>query len=111
MRVSTSYFAKQMYNPNALAISNSAPKEYTGKICKLLAPDWEDVAHYKKTGDNKPLIEHYKDKLDKLGFDRVKLLIPDGAVLLCWEKSSDFCHRHLLASFLREHGVSIVKEE
>jgi hypothetical protein len=25
--------------------------------------------------------------------------------LLCYEKPSDFCHRHLVAEWLREHGV------
>ncbi len=28
----------------------------------------------------------------------------------CFEKPSDFCHRHLLAAFINEHGWATVKE-
>ena len=28
----------------------------------------------------------------------------DGKALVCYEKSSDFCHRHLVSAWLRENG-------
>ena len=110
MTVSTSYLAIDKDNPNALLIANSAPPWYKGRCCKALAPTWDDVDHYKKTGDEKPLTERYLSKLDNLGIDKVKGLLFDGAVLLCYEKTGSFCHRHILAKWLKEHGVDILRE-
>ena len=31
----------------------------------------------------------------------------DRLTLLCYEKPSDFCHRHLVANWLRQHGAGI----
>jgi hypothetical protein len=36
--------------------------------------------------------------------------LPDGAVLLCYEADHCECHRKLLADFLVEHKLAIVKE-
>lgn len=31
-------------------------------------------------------------------------IVPDNSVLLCFEKPGDFCHRHLVAAWLRKNG-------
>jgi uncharacterized protein (DUF488 family) len=31
----------------------------------------------------------------------------EGKVLLCYEKSGDFCHRHLVAEWLRRYGYEV----
>lgn len=36
--------------------------------------------------------------------------LPDGALLLCFEKSSSFCHRHILADYLRTEFDIDIKE-
>lgn len=110
MTVSTSYLAIDGSNPKAILIANGCPSWYKGKHCKLLAPRWEDVDHYKKTGDREPLIRNYVAKLNKLGVGVVTSCIEDGAVLICYEKTGDFCHRHILADWLREHGVTVERE-
>lgn len=33
--------------------------------------------------------------------------LPEGAVLLCYEKPTDFCHRHIAAEWLRGADVTI----
>ena len=33
----------------------------------------------------------------------------DGDVMLCYEKPSDFCHRHILAAWLTEHGHTVTE--
>ena len=110
MTITTSYLAVDGNNPNALLIANGVPKWYTGRCCKLLAPDWDDVKRHKETGDTILFTKHYLAKLDKLGIDKVLSVLTDGDVLLCYEKPGDFCHRHILASWLREHGVTIERE-
>jgi uncharacterized protein YeaO (DUF488 family) len=47
---------------------------------------------------------YYKQEtLDKLDPHKVATDL-DGKVLLCYEKASDFCHRHIVAAWLRHHG-------
>ena len=56
-----------------------------------------------------------KEELDKLDPKQVYEELGENAVLLCWEKSSDFCHRHLVSEWLSEKlGIEVkeyIKEE
>lgn len=79
---------------------------------------------WKKTHDNDYYIEHFeKEVLNVLNAESVvdelyrltgnlalhpklfndRSLIPDIA-LICYEKPSDFCHRHLVANWLNKNG-------
>lgn len=79
---------------------------------------------WKKTHDNNYYVEHFnKEVLDTLNAGTVveelyritgnlalnpllfndRSLIPDIA-LICYEKPSDFCHRHLVADWLNRNG-------
>ena len=35
----------------------------------------------------------------------------DRLTLICYEKPSDFCHRHLVANWLRQHGADIYERK
>lgn len=51
--------------------------------------------------------EKYLLRLNNLGIDKVLSVLDDGDVLLCFCWPGDFCHRHILADWLRSHGVFI----
>lgn len=70
---------------------------------------------WKKNHDNDYYIEHFKtevlDKLDAadviLDFSRLIYSFNIGEsdiCLICYEKPSDFCHRHLVAEWLNQNG-------
>jgi uncharacterized protein YeaO (DUF488 family) len=58
----------------------------------------------------------YRRRLEEAGFENVwteLLRAADGAeevMLVCHEKSSEFCHRHILADFLEEHTGRAIEE-
>lgn len=70
---------------------------------------------WKKNHDNDYYIEHYKsqvlDNLDILTVlrDLLDLTQKDTRIadiaLICYEKPNEFCHRHLVAEWLKEHGL------
>lgn len=108
--IQTSYFAKYK-GENAVSISRSTPKWYPNKIreYKKLAPSWDLLNKYKQDKDEEYYIEHYyKEVLNKLNPQQVYDELGENAVLLCWEKSSDFCHRHLVSEWLEKRlGIEV----
>lgn len=126
----TSYFAQMRNMPeNIIPISICAktPEWYKGLQYKKLAPKYGFFTEWKKNHDNAYYIEHYNDEvLDTLDVTKViselQTLIPDDIkakmqspvyndsnwhiALLCYEKPSDFCHRHLVSEWLRNNGIS-----
>lgn len=59
---------------------------------------------YKEDHDENAYEKNYrKEVLDKLDPAAVAKEL-DGKVLCCYEKSDNFCHRHLVAAWLRENG-------
>jgi len=124
----TSYFAKikQLENNNIIPISicGKAPEWYNGLQYKKLAPKYGFFMEWKKNHDNDYYIKCFKEQvLDKLDAEDIvkeldNLLLHETAAidykgdckeipkiaLICYEKSSDFCHRHLVADWLNENG-------
>ena len=50
---------------------------------------------------------YYKyETLDKLDPHKVAAEL-DEKVLLCYEKSEDFCHRHIIAAWLQHYGYTV----
>lgn len=119
----TSYFAQMRNMPeNIIPISICAktPEWYKGLQYKKLAPKYGFFTEWKKNHDNAYYIKHYNDEvLDTLDVTKViselQTLIPDDIkakmqslvyndsnwhiALLCYEKPSDFCHRHLVSEW------------
>lgn len=126
--VYTSYFGKmKSFPPNVIpiAICGGIPDWYKGLWYKKLAPKWEFFNIWKQTHDNDYYIRNYNALvLNKLEVHRVaadiQLMLPleirekmtasiwrsedINVALLCYEKSSDFCHRHLVSKWFNEYG-------
>lgn len=117
----TTYFAKLKSLPKSIipiSICGKAPDWYDGLQYKKLAPKYDFFMKWKETHDNDYYIEHFqKEVLDFLDpFDVVREIedkITDGRIivspinfaLVCYEKPSDFCHRHLVADWLNANGI------
>lgn len=116
----TSYFAKLKSLPNniiPISICGKAPDWYKGLQYKKLAPKYDFFMEWKKTHDNDYYIKCFNEQvLDKLNVltvmrDLIDLVnstenhIGKEIALICYEKPSDFCHRHLVADWLRKNGL------
>lgn len=119
MKIYTSYFANLKNissNIEPISICVKPPESYRGKQLKNLAPSYGILSQYKRIRD----IELYKNRfyneiLNKLNplfvYSRLSILSEGrDIVLLCYEKSNSFCHRHLVADWLSEK-LNIVIEE
>ena len=114
----TSYFGKIKSLPKSIipiSICGKAPDWYTGLQYKKLAPKYHFFMKWKETNDNDYYINHYHSEvLDKLDAQFViadlKHLCNESMYsdidicLICYEKPSEFCHRHLVAEWLRNNG-------
>lgn len=78
-----------------------------------LAPKKTFFYEWKKTGDNDYYIEHYYDEvLNKLDPHKVvehlyEITSGRDVALVCYEAPDKFCHRHLVAEWLRKNGYQI----
>lgn len=108
----TSYFAnlkKLPANIIPISICAKAPPWYTGLQYKKLAPKYDFFMRWKETHDNDYYIKCFKeqvtDKLDILQVVRELTDLSDGKdlCLICYEKPTDFCHRHLVSKWFREN--------
>ena len=124
MNIYTSYFAnmkkldKEKYT--FISISLYPPKWYEGKVYKKVAPSNEILMDWKNGKKDEEARSHYERMysfkiLRKLNAkdilkDLEELSEGKDIVLLCFEKSGDFCHRYLLSKFL-EKELSILIEE
>lgn len=114
----TGYFAKlknyQNANLTPISIAAKAPIWYKGDEYKKLAPKWSFYSEWKNgshKGDNDYYIKHFKEEvLDKLDPEQVLKELEgfsgvseDNIILLCYEKTGTFCHRHLVADWLNQN--------
>lgn len=114
----TSYFAKLKSLPDniiPISICGKAPDWYKGLQYKKLAPKYDFFMEWKKNHDNDYYIKCFNEQvLDKLDatytFVELKALcgvpiMEDVDIcLICYEKPSDFCHRHLVADWFKKNG-------
>jgi uncharacterized protein (DUF488 family) len=107
--MNTSSYFKQGNNKNAVSIAGKAPDWFVGREYKKLAPKYWFFKKYKEDGDTDFYIEqYYKEVLDKLDPQKVYEELGEDAVLLCWESYDKFCHRFLVADWLKEKlGIEI----
>ena len=102
----TSYFSSKLWHgKNAVAISRGIPEWYKGRVYKALAPSWELV----RIKDTEEYTRRYRNAvLNRLDPKKVYKDLGDDAILLCWEKPDEFCHRRLVAEWLEEAlGIKI----
>jgi hypothetical protein len=112
--IQTSYFAKMNKMTDeekgrCYSIVSSPPILLKIPNIHELAPSHTMLLTYKKNKDKFRYTELYLAKLYTRGFREVMGIIPDNAILLCYEKSGDFCHRHILAAWLKKYGVEVTE--
>lgn len=105
MNIYTSYFVNLKNISKEIvpiSICGKAPNWYKGLQYKKLAPKYEFFMEWKQNKDNDFYIKHYYEEvLNKLNHDDIiddlfELSNGKDVVLLCYEKPTDFCHRHLV---------------
>ena len=113
-KIQTSYYANwRNFNNDAVPISISryTPKWYNCIQYSKLAPSESLLKMYKETYDIGYYIETYmKETLSRLKSQSVYrdlLILSDNrpVILLCYEKSEDFCHRHLVSDGFNQNGI------
>lgn len=115
----TSYFA-QLRNLSKdiipISICGKAPNWYNGYEYKRVAPNYNILMKYKQDYNEQDYIKNFNEQIlnnitiNEFVNDLIKLLeIEKGQkvniCLLCYEKPTDFCHRHLVSKWLNENGV------
>jgi hypothetical protein len=113
----TTYFAKLRSLPKnitPIAICAKPVPGYQGASYRGLAPHYSFYSKYKEDGDEDYFTLCYKDQvLRNLNPTRVvadlyyqagKNYYDGDIALVCYEKATDFCHRHLVADWLRDNG-------
>lgn len=110
----TTYFAKLKSLPESIvpiSICGKAPVGYKGLQYKMLAPRYDFFIKWKETQDNDYYIKCYREQvLSHLkAYDVVNALYNlSGGIdvaLVCYERPQDFCHRHIVADWLRSNGI------
>lgn len=120
MDVWTGYYAQMKKYAQAdlvpVSIAYLTPVWYMGETCFELAPPRKLLVGYKDgVVSQKEYTKKYNDFLKTVNWGDVieKLYIISDKhegkdlVLCCYEKPSDFCHRHLLAEYLTKHGMDV----
>ena len=114
----TSYFAKLKSLPDnivPISICAKAPDWYKGLQYKKLAPKYDFFMKWKENHDNDYYIEHFQKEV--LDYIKSKMNAPVWVnkdwhiALICYEKPSDFCHRHLVADWLNKNGIECKEYE
>lgn len=118
MKVYTSCYSKYR-GDQGVQISNGCPKGYhVQRKIRELFPDWDMVDRWNRL-KNRPatdpereyfwteeFVPAYWDRLENLGIERVRSMLRDGDVYLCY-CTGDECHRHIFSSWLRVYGIEV----
>ncbi len=95
-----------------VSIAGYAPDFYKGIQFKVLAPKY---SWWKEWHDKKLSVEWYKSKYQETVLDKLNPKViahrlqafGDNIVLCCYEKPEEFCHRQLVADWLRSAGIEV----
>lgn len=120
MDIYTGYFAKMKKYKEAglvpVSIAWGTPVWYEGETCFEVAPTYKILKGYKDgTISEQEYEKLYLQHLSSVDWTAVINKLYDisdkydgkDLVLCCYEKSLDFCHRHILSDFLNNHGLKI----
>lgn len=104
----TSYFYKSKNDPNAVSIAWRAPVGFRGMEYKSLVPKYWFLRKYKDDGDQDFYVDrYYEEILKKLNPEQVYKELGESAILLCWERPGEFCHRHIVSKWFRDAGFDV----
>ena len=101
----TSYFSSRKWElSKGISIARYV-KFWEGETYPLLFPSQNLLSDYKNGLINEKEYErrYVYETLSKLNPKEVYEAL-DGKVLLCYEKTGDFCHRHIVAKWLIDNG-------
>jgi len=110
--MNTCYFAKYRNKLNGISIALFPPHYFKGQCYPLLAPSYELLRDFKnKLITDQQYKTMYLELLNtrKLTGQKVLLDIGNDAVLLCYEKKEDFCHRHIVSEWLRSQNIDCLE--
>ena len=113
MKIFTSYFAiSRKLPPDAVQVSIALyqPKNWGGNCCRSLAPSRNMLDAYKSNNDQEAYKKSYNQMLgvrsQEALFEGLKLCYEGrDVILMCYEKPDAFCHRHLVAAWLKAAGI------
>ena len=107
----TSSYLRSGWHPSAVSISRWAPKEFAGPAYLDLAPSKELLLDYKNgLVDDVEYTRRFMSHLLTLDPHKVVADIPPRSILLCYERSRQFCHRHIVAEWIETATGVIVRE-
>lgn len=115
MIYTSSFFSEKIKGRIVVSIARNEPSGFSGIVkCKKLAPSWALIDQWKQSTKRKEDWEIYTRDYEHLVLEKLdpnecgELL--QGATLLCYEPSSNpYCHRHLVASWLRKAGFEVAE--
>lgn len=95
-----------------VSIAGYAPDFYKGIQFKVLAPKY---SWWKEWHDKKLSVEWYKSKYQETVLNKLNPKViayrlqafGDHVVLCCYESPEEFCHRQLVADWLRSAGIEV----
>lgn len=108
----TSYFSSRRYSPeDGVSIARYC-KFWRGSTFEALMPSdqllhwWKNLS-LEEQNSSQQYYEYlyYEQTLSKLNPAEIAEAL-NGKTLLCYEKTGDFCHRHIVAKWLREAGFN-----
>jgi uncharacterized protein (DUF488 family) len=111
----TSYFSSKKYNKEDGISIARYNKFWKGSSYQYLYPSPKLLAWWKSLPKEEQLRKEIIDQYCQAYYEETLMdLNPhavaaelDEKVLLCYEKSEDFCHRHLVAAWLRHYGYAV----
>ena len=95
-----------------VAICLYPPKNWKWRWFRLLAPDPPLLSEYKRgIIDNEEYAIRYYTLLNNRRLSPLKVFneLGNESVLLCYEKSTEFCHRHLLVGWFGKAGIEVTE--
>lgn len=117
MKIYTTYFNNLINLPDTIipiSICGKPPHYWIGREYKKLAPKYDFFKVWKQTHDNDYYVEQFnKQVLNNLDpaqvVNELFQMVPSDCTvaLVCYEKPNQFCHRHLVADWLRSAGYEV----
>lgn len=114
----TSYFANLRNLPDSfepVSIARWPPKWFRGLQFWALSPTAYILSKYKHDNNEEDYVYEYRRRvLDTLDPDEVVRKLhaatnKPNIALLCYERPEKFCHRHLVADWLNDHGIECLE--
>ncbi len=111
MSIWTSNFAQAGRLPDAVSISRGKPGWFDGRSFDFLAPSWEWIKNYQRgVWDWNQYADVYNGLLAELDAANVVAALGENAVMLCFCKPDELCHRRLVSRWIELETALIVRE-